>query len=121
MELWQLYLLMTLPEFAVAFGIVCFVVGLFTIGMIIAALVNHGDSYQEGDRDWTRFLQYKKAAKMGLTACVVTGFLAAAIPTSKALYTIVGGYYVTNLDGIKDLPPNVVAAANNFLKKYGNP
>lgn len=39
-------------------------------------------------------------------------------PTKQTAYLMIGGYAVTNVEGIKELPANVVGAANHFLKEY---
>mgnify|MGYP000641447084 FL=1 len=44
--------------------------------------------------------------------------LSTLVPSEKALYYMIGGYYVTNVEGIKDLPPTAVKAANQFLNDY---
>jgi hypothetical protein len=39
------------------------------------------------------------------------------IPNREQMMFIAGSYFVTNVEGIKDLPPNIVAAANAALEE----
>jgi hypothetical protein len=55
-----------------------------------------------------------KGLKYGLLALVIS----CLIPTTKDWYVLIGGYAVTHVEGIGDLPANVVGAANEFLKQY---
>lgn len=53
----------------------------------------------------------------------VISFVASAIvvvltPTNKDVAIILGGYYVSNSEEIKQLPDNVAKTANIFLKNY---
>ena len=46
-------------------------------------------------------------------------FLAFAfVPTKEEMTYIVGGYFVTNVEDIEKLPPNLVKSANKFLEDY---
>ena len=47
---------------------------------------------------------------------IITAFISSFIPSEKSVYKIIGAYAVTNIEGIEKLPPNLVKAANNFLK-----
>lgn len=38
-------------------------------------------------------------------------------PKASQMNMIVGGYYVTNLENIDKLPPNILKAANKYLEK----
>ncbi|MCK4609487.1 MAG: hypothetical protein KAT71_08390 [Gammaproteobacteria bacterium] len=40
-----------------------------------------------------------------------------AVPSTDQMKYIIGGSYVTNIENIEKLPPNVVDAANKFLEK----
>ncbi len=41
-----------------------------------------------------------------------------AAPDRKDIYMILGGYYVTNSEQIKQLPDNVLGAVNTFMHEY---
>jgi hypothetical protein len=43
--------------------------------------------------------------------------LSVIIPREKQMYTILGGYAVTNIEGVNQLPANIVNAANAYLGK----
>lgn len=40
------------------------------------------------------------------------------VPDKEEMYTIIGGYFVTNIEGIDKLPENVIESANKFLEEY---
>ena len=43
---------------------------------------------------------------------------AAIIPDKNQIVFLTGAYVTTNTEGVKELPENIVSAANNFLKDY---
>jgi hypothetical protein len=66
-------------------------------------------------------IEYDKTPKHpGLVfgTCILCFFLSASIPSESQLMMIAGGYIATNTDGVKDLPENLVKAANEFLESY---
>lgn len=106
MELWQLYLLEVAPNFATTVSVVGFVCA-FLCALALFVL------YVEKMGDETR-PRLKKAIAVSLLAVLAGGL----VPSGQGMYRIVGGYYVTNLENISELPKNALGAANAFLKRY---
>lgn len=112
MELWQLWLLATLDGWNGVFEGLAFLTGFAAFGGAFGFAM--GKTMDESD-----------VAKVGKTAVriatplfVVFMLLTAAVPSTKGAMMMVGGYFATNLEGIEELPPNIVKAANAFLKQY---
>lgn len=122
MELWQLYLLVTAPKAILGFCLCAAM--LVALGVRRICIVSdhksdlnlhakYPDTYEHpGDKPTLNPAPYFAGAFVSI-------LLALATPTANHLYTIVGGYYITNIEDMKDLPPNVVKAANKFLKDFG--
>jgi len=106
MSLFELYLLFILPEvgdlmvaisfFVLAAGVTIISIGLFT---------------DEMGKESAR-----KIAKLVVAPALLILILGAFIPSKDAMKYIIGGYAVTNLEGIEKLPKNLVNAANAFLE-----
>lgn len=70
-----------------------------------------------------RSLWYNAPKKLlGLIMVVgfVFGFGAAAIPNEKQMMMLTGAYFVSNIEGIDKLPPNIIKAINSALENYGS-
>lgn len=65
--------------------------------------------------------EFPKRALRWIWAPLLTGILSAVTPTTPQLWTMVGGYTATNIEGVEKLPPNLVKAVNRFLEKLGQP
>lgn len=63
---------------------------------------------------------FKRYLRTYVVSMVVVGLLSAVTPTTNQAFMIMGGYYVTNIDDIEKLPPNVIKAANGFIENYLN-
>lgn len=120
MELWQLYLLMTLDRVS---GIIAGTLAgagflnIFWLAFWINALSVGAnlDSASDADKQvWTTIMK-TRFLPMALAVLLVLHIL---IPSTRDAMLIVGGYYATNIEGVKELPENVVDAANAFLKEY---
>lgn len=59
-----------------------------------------------------------KHCKWVLPLLLLISVLSIIIPTEKQMYTLAGGYYVANIEGIDKLPKNVVGAVNKFIETY---
>lgn len=114
MDFWQLYLLTIVPDISSKLGPIT-IVSLF-IGAIgsCAATIMPGcsDIPKEVISRFTNFT--RKTFYFG----IATGIVCLLSPSKESLYTIMGGYYVTHIEGIDKLPPNVVGAMNKFLEQY---
>ncbi|OJW21223.1 MAG: hypothetical protein BGO49_24740 [Planctomycetales bacterium 71-10] len=60
----------------------------------------------------------KRWAKRVVIAASACGLISPFLPTRNDWYVMIGGYYVTQVEGIDKLPANVVGAANEFLERY---
>lgn len=105
MSIFTLYLLTTvIPGFSMLLELLTGLGIIGTIiGTVIISLIN--------EEFHTRV--FKKACWI----FIPIAFLAIAFPNQKQIYTIIGGAYALNIEGIEKLPPNIVDAANNFLEK----
>lgn len=54
----------------------------------------------------------------GLISC---GILVTVIPTEKQIMMIAGSYFVSNIDGIEKVPPNLVKALNKMAEDFTQP
>lgn len=112
MEIWQLYLLTTLPIFGKGLGVMGFIVTLVGGGFMVAssaAWAKEEEHLQE---------RFTKRGRTMLLAGISLFLAAGAIPSERGMMTIVGGYFATNIENIEKLPPNLVNAANKFLEEY---
>lgn len=70
---------------------------------------------------WGTFLEGKggfpKVAKWCIIFTTIASLLGSILPTNKQLMWIVGAYVVTNNEQVKELPDNILRAANDFLKE----
>ena len=121
MSLFSLYLIVTLP----AIGKLLF--GLAVTGTIISlcVLIFTGMGFMTMDTPSEKETRDKLASITKMILKVVAPFIilpmfvvGTLIPDKDNLYTIIGGYYVTNIDGIEDIPPSIVGAMNKFLEEY---
>ena len=121
MELWQLWLLFVVPEIAGFINILSvalvfvgtFVLIFFNILLRIEQAKTHPDKQ---DVCTTKaFLKFMIRLYIGL--CVLAT-LSSLVPTKDDAIKIVGGYYITNIENIDNLPPNAVKAANKFIEEY---
>lgn len=117
MDLWILYLVSISEQLAVAF------IGFGTLGVGIGILAtlyfnSEGRHLNPDDKHDAAMLKtihtFRRLVPIGLVF-VTLGIL---IPPPRAIYTTIGVYVVTNIDGIENLPPNLVKAANKFLEDY---
>lgn len=104
MSLFELYIISVLPRIG------CF---LFFGGGILLAILVFCSIFKIIEDITPPPLKYYK---LWLSIVFSLFFISTVIPSERQMYFIAGGYIVTNIDGIKDLPPNLVGAANDFLK-----
>ena len=104
MDITTIYWLTILPNLATIvtiLGVIAGVAGLFCI--IIGT---------DGDLKATR------NCGLTLVAIFVTLItISALIPNREQMMFIAGSYFVANIEGIKDLPPNIISAANAALEE----
>ena len=117
MELFLIYLMVILPNLGGVFTGVAVVCGFGGLVCCIAYIVF------EAEGDCKVSAKLKPFLKWLVAGAVSFSFLSASIPTHRGMQYLVGGYVVvkaSEIEGVKDLPPNFVKAANKFLEKYGN-
>lgn len=118
MELWQLYLLVTIPSIK---GALMSIGGLCLAGAVIITAIRYvsrADEYSNKDGKSEDLLEIRKTGGKYIIIFVSVLFASALLPGKAAIYTIAGGYLVTNVEGIEKLPPNMMGAANSFLEKF---
>ena len=112
MGLLTLWAVFTLPSLASVIGVIAFLVALicgfaFIFCTVTAAI--------DDDEDMKKFARgVRPYVKWALVALFVTLF----VPSTDQMKYIIGGYLVTNIEHIDELPPNLVKAANRFLEEY---
>lgn len=106
MSLFTIYLFCILPSI----GSYLTLVG--TLTLILSVLVL---SFVSGCYDSLKPLKHLYYI---IPICLILNLIAILIPNEKQLYTIAGGYYTSNIEGIDKLPKNVVGVINHFLEQY---
>lgn len=112
MKLWQLYALTTVENLANFMAVLLGILGLILMVSSVIWLVSY-----ESEPDEFRALLIHRSRPFAY-AFLILGVVFCFIPSKKDIYSIIGGYYVTNIDGISQLPLNAVGAANEFLEGY---
>lgn len=106
MSFFTLYLLTVLPNLSCFFAMltsITAIVPTVLIGIITGA---------------TEELKHLRWLGLFIPLSITLGLISNLIPNEKQMYTLVGGYYVTNIEGIDKLPKNIVGAANKFIETY---
>lgn len=67
---------------------------------------------------------WDNAPKKLLTSILVVGFVlngvSAMIPKEKQMMMLAGTYFVSNIEGIDKLPPNIIKSINSALENYSS-
>lgn len=109
MELWLLYLILMVGSWGLFAAIWAFISLVVSLGALMMASMEHTDA------DKALFFKFGRWA---FTLSLVLLPFALFLPSNKTVMYMVGGYVATNVEGISDLPPNLVGAANKFLEDY---
>lgn len=113
MTAFDVYLISTagsLSEFfgiAVGISFICFIACLITMPMLL-------DFF---DAELNKF-PFKKILLWFVPSWVLCALLAMAIPDTKTLIAMYGISYVTQIDGVKDVPPELVKFIKKFMADY---
>jgi hypothetical protein len=81
----------------------------------VRMLIAQNDDDEDGRKIALRIFKFAK--KVGVYA-IVFALISSALPSERQLKYILGGYVVTNIVGLNELPPNIIKAANKFLEDY---
>ena len=115
--LWVLFTV--IPGLECFFGITAFFSFVSAVVALVIGCNNGPKSYNSNDENIlmqsTRSFCFKLSRNL-IIYSIITAFITSFIPSEKSVYKIIGAYAVTNIEGIEKLPPNLVKAANNFLK-----
>jgi len=105
MDLSTLYWILILPNLGKASLIImaCLVIIVCSVSFV---------SYLESN---TKGLNFSKGLIKYIIFFMLIGIF---IPSNKQMMYLMGGYAVTNIEGIEKLPKNVMGAANKFLKDF---
>ena len=117
MELWQLYLM--LQADSINNGVTALLVItsiLLSLGCPIAFAAINDFAHTENRESYRRYV--KRTAKTSLITILILIPITMLMPSTKTLTYMIGGYYVTNIEGIKDIPPNVLNMMNKFMEEY---
>jgi len=123
MDFFTLYLIIILPNLGTAVGITSTLaaITLLVWGFLMIVFVEDGlYHYTKDDKKAEITKRTNTAIKIFKWAIlpVVLGMLSNLVPTSKQMMYLIGGYAVTNVQGVSALPENVVNAANKFLEDF---
>jgi UDP-N-acetylmuramyl pentapeptide phosphotransferase/UDP-N-acetylglucosamine-1-phosphate transferase len=111
MSLLSLYLVSVLLNAAtIIHPLLVFLIILGVITLIIGSIA-YADDYKE-----TSSKVFSFTKKITLVICILLT-LKVLVPTEKQMYLMAGAYVVTNNEQIKQLPDNMLGAANAWLKK----
>lgn len=120
MSTFKLWCLMTLvPNLGELFYILLLVGIFLAVGLVIFAMLalSGGDTSDEEEKSIYRGLKIV-VVRICLPVVLVSSLACLVIPSESQITKIVNGYYVTNIEDIDKLPPNIVDAANKFLTSY---
>ena len=133
MSWWQLYLIFAMPGIATSGAFLLFVPLLGLGALLIVSFVAES-AYERGriqypatyrhvtdddiaeQRAYWRRMRRLTIPVMSLAFTV--WFALVLVPSERAMMHIVGGYVATNIDGVEQLGPNFVDAANALLERY---
>lgn len=113
MELWQLYLLSILDSIDGTATFLAVIATLTVIGSLVGWAIAHTDELNISIKN-----AIKKILFWSSVIAITTMFIATAVPSSKNAWIMAGAYVATNVEGVKELPPNVLKALNRFLEQY---
>ena len=115
MDLFTLYAIFALINLGGWFKGIAVIIGISFLltapALIIAGCDNKGDGFYY-------FNKLKTWIIFSAVLVVLSSLASVLIPDEEQMWYIVGGYAVTNVEGIQELPENIVGAANAFLEKY---
>lgn len=118
MSFWLLYAIAVLDDvgqLAGFLGLLTFVVGFIGIGICRICIATESENSSE----YKAAGKFLPVANKALILGIIAMFISCAIPNKDEWKLIIGGYFVTNIEGIDKFPPEIVGAAHNFLEKYG--
>lgn len=118
MDFWMLYWIVMLPTIGGFLGGMAWAaVVASTIASIFAFCAANERTTEEKDKPYWLRLRTMFLMRVAIPAFFV-GTLAVFIPNDRQLAYIIGGYFVTNIEGVAELPDNTVRAMNEYLKRY---
>lgn len=119
MSLFELYLVFNAGSIGRAMAFMSFIVVMvsaFSMFYIRCGVVDCYKSTERSDESaWKMFNWIKNRLLMPAAILLLVSVF---IPSSDALKSMTAGYFVTNIENIESLPPNIVEAANKFLADY---
>lgn len=126
MDLLTIYLLTVLPNLGILLGVLSSISLVCTLIFLVITSINRCNVYS-----WTTAEEKKEYVALFKCAVKTTKFVLPIsflllivcnlIPNERQMYTIIGGYAVTNIEGIDKLPKNLIGAANKFIENYAEP
>lgn len=122
MDLTTIYLLTILPDIGHAliwWSFLGFVVSAFAL-IIFWIAGEEAASYDSETRvaAGKRYFRGRNIAITCVAFFVGLNLVANAVPDRKQMLIIAGMYFGSNIEGIKDLPPNIVKAVNSALEQF---
>lgn len=112
MSVWTLYWLTRLDSLNCWLTVICGAFAILTIVFLIGAATA---SDFGSDEDVTRRLGVAK--KLG-AVLALTSFMLVFVPSTKDVFMIIGGAYLTQNEDIQKLPPMAAKAVSQFLENY---
>lgn len=112
MSVWELWLLTVMPNVGNIIGFVGVLLSIISAVLGVYGMLSIYDRSLEVE---SGLLLFRKSLIGGVIAIFMI-LIGAIIPSKQDLYFILGGHYVTNIEGIDKLPPSIIKATNAFLE-----
>jgi hypothetical protein len=126
MDLFILYLLTTIPELNCAAEVFLRISsGVVIISLILlgVSFIAKGEGVMKGDTYKGVSRKLNKIIKTGIITYCISLSAIVIIPNKDRLYLLLGGYAAIELskvEGVSELPENVVKTINNYLDNIGD-
>ena len=114
MDFFTLYLIIMVSGLTKLFLIPAIIMAAIGLIMLIPFLILTSDSrLDEGELRILNLFKWLIPALLGVSFVMFA--VSIFIPSWEQMKILIGGYYVTNIDGIETIPANMVDLINSFL------
>lgn len=113
MDFWIVYIITMLPSLHGLGIALAFLGGIFAFGMFVVRLMMLEYPISEAEqRNADALLRWIKRT---IPATILGILLMVTVPTESQMRTLVAGWFVTNIEGIEEMPPQLVSTLNEAL------
>ena len=109
---WIIYLISVIGGLKIFLLLAIITMGAIIFGTFVVLDCAHGEQKEEFKKDLHR------RTRIFFPMIIFSALLITFIPDKKTMLLIAGIHYGTQIEGIGDLPPNMVKALNNVLEDY---